>query len=749
MSRRPEARVAPVADPGARIDAGAGAGVGMGTTRDNDDRRAQREALRQQVRVQLARHVGELGEREVRELLGAVLPFGSGELCANGAQARLVAQRLGFPVVVKIFSAGALHKSDLGLVRIGLGSPGQVEAAADELLVRAQDLHLGDAQLSVQRQLSGVEMAVGVRRDPLGALCMVADGGTLIEVHQDTAFAMAPLTEADVLTMIDRLRVAKVLRGFRGSAAVDIGALVRLVVEVATLASSIPEIAELDLNPVFVDTDRCVIADARCVVASPASEPAAEPAARDLSDLSFLLRPERVAILGASNDQQKVGGLLVKYMRKHAFGGDLVAVRPSGTPVPGVRTVRSLSDEDQVPDLALVSVPAASVAQAVDDCVAAGVRGGIMYSAGFAEAGEEGKAAQDRLVAASLGKFRFLGPNSMGIAVPSRGYVATFGMALEADDLASGPIGFVSQSGALASSLFSRSPEFGTGFSHWVSVGNEADIGTEEVVAALADEPECRIICLFLEVVRRPAAFAASTARALAAGKAVVAFKTGSSEAGRAAAVSHTGALSGSDTAYGAFFDRLGVVRVQSLPGLFVAAQGILGAGPVGGSRVGILSMSGGACSVLADACAGLGLQVPQLDEVTQGLLRQTIPAFGGVRNPVDVTAVGIQQPHLVRDAVEIVRRSGCVDLVLVQLSTNADPAAAQMAEDLVGLRQEDGPPILVGRLGSAGLAPRAMEIYGQGEMHVFGWPEQLAEAAAACVAFGRTQQEGPVWTFS
>ncbi len=676
-----------------------------------------------------------LGEAEVREWLGGLLAFGRSVVCDTPGEASAAAEELGFPVVLKVFAQAALHKSDQGLVMLGLGTAPQVAAAATELLARARSLGFEDARLGVQCQISGVEAAVGIRRDALGAVCMVAAGGTLIELYGDISLGIAPLTRSEANAMVERLKLAKLLHGYRGSEALDVDALVDLLMRVCSLALAVPEISELDLNPVFVRRLGCVVADARVVLANRVT---AEDD-RDFADLGALLDPQRVALIGAGSDSRKVGGLLLKYLRKYNFAGELLVVNPAAPELDGVSVVPDLRSYAGKVDLACIAVPAKAVGGAVDDCMRAEVPVGIIYSSGFGEAGEDGRLAQERLVEQTKGRFRFLGPNSMGVAVPDDNYFATFGMALEARDIPSGPIGFVSQSGAIASSLFSRSGEFETGFSHWISVGNEADIGVADATAHLAGDERCKVICLFIEVIRDPGSFARAVQLAHNAGKAVVVFKTGLSDAGRAAAASHTGALTGSDEVYSAFFWRHGIVRVSSLEGLFVAAHGVLTAGPVRGRRIGIVSMSGGLCSVLADLCARNELEVPALASSTQHRLSELIPSFGALRNPVDITAVGIQHPHMVRDAVTALRDSDEVDVVLVQLSTNADPAAAEMALDLCQLRETSGPPILVGRLGSSALAPKAMTVYREAGVHVFTWPDQLVQAATAAVTFGRS----------
>lgn len=693
--------------------------------------------IRRRLREQLALGRAALGEGAVRELLHDILPFGDAVVCESPADAGPAAERLGFPVVVKALTSALLHKSDLGLVVAGCTDAEQARDAAELVARRARAAApRAPVEISVQRELAGVEIALGIRRDELGPLVMVAAGGTLIELLDDSAVAMAPVSRERARELVGTLRASKLLEGYRGASAIDAGPLVELLVELSGLAAAVPEIAELDLNPVFVSVDGALAADARCVL-RPAAEPGPGADRRDPASVRAIFEPRRIAVIGASADERKVGGLVMRYLRKHRWAGEIIAVNPKGVDLPGVISAPSIQAINGPVDLACIAVSANALESVVRDCVEHGIPSGVIFTAGFAETGEEGALAQARLLEATAGRFRFVGPNSNGAASPGDRLFATFGMALEADDILAGEVGFVSQSGAIASSMISRSAEFGVGFSHWISAGNEADLDVADYLEYLVEDPATKVICLFLEVVRRPRAFAAACERALEAGKPVVALKSGRSEAGRAAAASHTGALTGSAVAYRAFLEECGVIVVDDLNSLLSAAQGLLSAGAVAGPRVGVISMSGGACSIIADAAASARLEVPALPEETQQRLRELLPEFGGVRNPVDVTAQGITRPELVQQTLTAVRTSGAVDLVLVQLSTNADPAAAHMATDLVAASGEPGAPFLVGRLGSPSLAPNAMQTYGAAGMHVFTWPDDLVAAAQACADYG------------
>lgn len=686
------------------------------------------------VRRELAAGRVEVGEATARLLLGPLVPFGATASTRTVDEAVAAAAGIGYPVVVKALLDDVLHKSEHGLVVTGCGDDAAVRVAGELLLERARAAGAGTPELSVQAQLTGVELAVGARQTELGPVVVVAAGGTLIELLDDSAIAMAPVTRERAEAMVASLRAATLLGGYRGGEHADVAGLVDLVVAVGDLVAAVPEIAEMDLNPVFVGPDGPFAADARCVLSQPEPVDLVSPGPATRAAVRSLLEPRRVAVVGASLDERKVGGLVLRYLRKHGWKGEIVAVNPKPFDLDGVTSAPSIGAIEGPVDLACIAVPGPYVEGVIRECVDAGVPAGIVYASGFGEAGGDGVAAEQALVAAGGDGFRFVGPNSIGVATPGAGLVPTFGMAFERDEIPAGPVAFVSQSGAIATSLISRADEFGLGFSHWISTGNEADLGVADYVDFLADDPATRVICLFLEVVRRPAAFAAACARARAAGKPIVAVKTGRSEVGRAAAASHTGAITGSDVTYAAFLEQCGVVRVPDLGTLFGAAQGLLSIGPVAGRRVAVISMSGGACSMLADAASDAGLEVPELPAETQAELRANLPEFAALRNPVDVTAVGIGAPELVHRTLTAVRNSGAVDVVLLQLSTNADPAAAVMARDLIAARDEPGAPFLVGRLGSPEIAPEAIDTYRAAGMHVYSWPEQLVRAARACV---------------
>ncbi len=332
-----------------------------------------------------------LSEAECRSLLAGIVPFGPAVAAAGVEEALAAARAVKYPVVCKLLDPAVLHKTEFGLVRRAVMDDEELAAAAADLLERGRALRLRSPVLSVQQQLSGIEMAVGVFRDQLGPVVMVAAGGTLVELLDDAAREMAPVSADQAHGMISALRSAGLLNGYRGSAALDVGALAELIAAVSELAVSVPEIAELDLNPVFVSAAGALAADARCTL-----RPAAAAAGRsDLyAGVEGFVAPRRIALIGGSSARLKVGGLVARYLRKHGFAGDLVIVNPNGTEVDGARVVRTVGEIAEPVDLACIAVPRGAVAGAVTDCVAAGIPHGIIFSAGFAESGEAAAGAR-------------------------------------------------------------------------------------------------------------------------------------------------------------------------------------------------------------------------------------------------------------------------------------------------------------------------------------------------------------------
>jgi acetyl coenzyme A synthetase (ADP forming)-like protein len=352
-----------------------------------------------------------------------------------------------------------------------------------------------------------------------------------------------------------------------------------------------------------------------------------------VSSLRPFFAPRSLAVVGASRRRGSIGGELFRNVLAADFAGTAYPVNRGGEPVAGVRAYICVEALPEVVDLAVVCVPAEHVLESAREALAHGVRALCVISSGFAEVGEEGRARQAQLLALvrDYGA-RLVGPNCLGIAVPPLGLNATFAPR----QLPVGTIGFSSQSGALGLALLEKAAERNLGFSSFVSIGNKADVSSNDLLEWWTDDERTNLVLLYLESFGNPQKFGRVAAR-LARRKPVLALKAGTTSAGARAASSHTAALAGSETAVAALFEQAGVQRAETLEQLVDAAV-LLSSQPLPrGRRVGVLTNAGGLGILCADACEAAGLRLPELDPATRGALADALPADASLANPVDL----------------------------------------------------------------------------------------------------------------
>ena len=278
--------------------------------------------------------------------------------------------------------------------------------------------------------------------------------------------------------------------------------------------------------------------------------------------ISRLMRPQTVAVIGASADIAKTAGRPVAYLLKHGFSGVVYPVNPKATEICGLTCYPDIASLPTVPDVGIVLLGAERAHQAVKELAQSGCAAAIVLASGYTEVGEEGAKRQAELIAAA-GSMRILGPNTIGLVNITDQIVLSASGALEMDHFPSGAISLVSQSGGILGSLLARASARGIGLAKMISTSNEVDLELADFIDWLVDDEATKVIALYVETVRDTKKFRAAALRARQAGKPIVAFKIGRSEAGAKAAISHTGALAGSDRMYDALFKQTGILRAQ------------------------------------------------------------------------------------------------------------------------------------------------------------------------------------------
>ena len=451
------------------------------------------------------------------------------------------------------------------------------------------------------------------------------------------------------------------------------------------------------------------------------------------ASMRSFFEPRTVAVVGANRERGRIGSEILHNLQTAGFTGTIIPVHPTANEIQGLRAYSRVSDIPGVVDLAVIVVPAAQVLGALEDCIGKGVRALCVISAGFGEAGPEGRARElailEKVRAAGC---RLVGPNCMGLlnTDPAVRLNATFSPVYPP----AGSVAMSTQSGALGLAILDYARQLNIGISSFVSVGNKIDVSGNDLIQYWAEDPNTSVILLYLESFGNPKKFG-EIARRVARLKPIVAVKAGRSSAGARAASSHTGALAATDTVVDALFHQAGVIRTNTLEELFDVAA-LLAHQPIPrGKRVAILTNAGGPGILAADACEANGLELVALSERTRTELRSFLPESASVANPVDMLASA--PPEHYRRALAALIQDEHVDSILTifipPLVTNPDAVATAIAAEAVGaggkpvagifMRSEGAPP---------GLAP----------IPCFAFPESAAIALSRVTAYGEWRQK-------
>jgi acetyltransferase len=396
--------------------------------------------------------------------------------------------------------------------------------------------------------------------------------------------------------------------------------------------------------------------------------------------LDAIFKPKTVAVIGASEKKHSVGRTLLWNLISNPFGGTVFPVNPKHHSILGIKAYPTIFDVPEPIDLAVIATPAPTVPGIIKQCVAAGVKGAIILSAGFKEIGTQGVILEQEIKAEVQGKIRIIGPNCLGVMAPLTGLNATFASQIACG----GNVGFISQSGALCTAILDWSFRENVGFSAFVSLGSMVDIGWGDLIDYLGDDPETKSIIIYMESIGDARSFL-SAAREVALTKPIIVIKAGRTAAAAQAAASHTGALAGSDEVLDAAFRRCGVLRVNSISDLFNMAELLAKQPRPTGPRLTILTNAGGPGVLATDALIAAGGEIAPIPAETQGELQKILPPHSSVSNPIDI--LGDADPQRYSQALQVALNTPQSDGLLVILTPQAmtDPSqTAQLLADCV-----------------------------------------------------------------
>jgi acetyl coenzyme A synthetase (ADP forming)-like protein len=572
-------------------------------------------------------------------------------VATTAAEAAKIAAGMGFPVVLKIVSPEILHKTEAGGVLVGMKSAAEVEQGFATIMANAKKYDAKANLLGVQVQQmlqGGQEVIIGAVTDQsFGKLVAFGLGGILVEVLKDITFRLAPASRDDALSMLDGIAAAQMLKGVRGGDAVNREALAGMIQNVSQLISDFPEIAEMDLNPVFATKNGAIAADVRIVVDFAPAAPRFRPNHDDIvRQMNRIMKPDAVAVIGASGEAGKIGNSVMKNLINGGYKGKIYPINPSADEIMGLKAYKSVKDVPGPIDVAVFAIPAKFVAAALVEVGEKKIAGAVLIPSGFAETGNV--AGQEELV--EIGRkygVRLMGPNIYGFYYTPANLCATFCTAYDVK----GKAALSSQSGGIGMAIigFSRSAKMGV--SAIVGLGNKSDIDEDDLLTFFEQDENTEIIAQHCEDLKDGRAFA-EVAKRVSKKKPVVVLKAGRTAMGARAASSHTGALAGNDKIYEDVFAQSGVIRARSLRDLLEFARGIPKLPTPKGENVLIITGAGGSGVLLSDACVDNKLSLMAMPPDLDAAFRKFIPPFGAAGNPVDIT--GGEPPKTYQNTVRL-----------------------------------------------------------------------------------------------
>ncbi|HJJ45115.1 MAG: acetate--CoA ligase family protein [Methanocorpusculum sp.] len=559
------------------------------------------------------------------------------EIVTSPEDAAKAAEKIGYPVVMKIVSPQIIHKSDAGGVVVGVPDAEGAKAAYEKIItsVKAYNPEAEIKGIIVEEMAKkGLELIIGGKIDPaFGRVITFGMGGTMVEFHRDVAIRLLPVTDDEIRSLIQSIKGYTLIKGYRGDAPKDEEFLFNTIKNACTFFETNENVVEFDINPLLLYEKGGSAVDARVIVQD---EPVTLPIHYDPEKIVPVdyFKPASVAVIGASDDKTKMG--YAAFHNLLQFTGPVYPVNNKREEIQGRKCYPSISAIPGHVDMVVLTIPAKFVPSTIEECGQKGVKMAVIITAGFKEMNEEGRALEAKVVeiARKYG-VRIVGPNCLGLILPPYKLDTTY---VAASPLP-GDIAFISQSGAMANAVVGMSLTKGQelGFSEVVSVGNQCDLDYLDYLGYAANDPHTKSIILYVEEIKNGVAFM-EMAREITKKKPIIAIKAGSSKRGQAAAASHTGSLSGAYEVYMEAFRKCGVIAVTTVPEAFQCAK-IMGAlkKPLYGKRAVVITNAGGFAVLSNDYAERRGIDIVDIPEHLIKEMDTFLPEFWNRNNPVDL----------------------------------------------------------------------------------------------------------------
>ena len=622
-------------------------------------------------------------------------------LVTTPSEAEKKATEIGFPLVAKVVSPEILHKTDVKGVKVGIKSGSEAEAVFSEMYDRLSKQYQIKGILLEKMVPPGVEIIIGLQNDAqFGPVLMVGLGGIFTEVFQDVSFRVLPINENDAEEMLTDLKGSKLLKGFRGSEAIDIGVLKDALMNIGRLGIDLaPYFESVDFNPVILyPRDYCVV-DAKIILRDSINSDTISMAKPNSTYMDLFFNAKSIALIGASPEVGKIGNSVLESLVKHDYKGKVYPVNAKGYPeILGIKSYKNLEDISDPIELVVVTVDLRFVPDLLRTSGAKGIHNMVIISGGGKELGGERAAIEQQVkeLSSNLG-IRIIGPNCIGVFNGDNRLDCAFQGHQRMLRPKKGDVAFLSQSGTVGIAFMETADSFG--MSKMISYGNRSDVDEADMIWYLSEDPETKVLGLYVEGLGDGRKFINAAKDVIKnRKKPIVVFKNGRSSRGAKQAASHTGSLGGTYKVVKGAFDQVGIISVDSYEELTGSLKALTWQPVPSGNRVAMVTNGAGPIIAAIDQFDRLGLQLAELTEQTKQKLKDHYPPTYVIGNPCDVTGSANTSDYSF--AIQAFLDDPNVDIVMPWFVFQDDPLEENIVDVLGGFQKLMKKPILVGAMG-------------------------------------------------
>jgi len=623
-------------------------------------------------------------------------------LVTNAEEAEIEAGKVGFPLVAKIVSPEILHKTDVKGVKVGLQNHEDVKNAFNDMYDRlSKQYNVKGVLLEKMATAGGVELIVGLQNDPqFGPVIMAGIGGIYTEVFKDVSFRVLPITKDDAISMIDDLKGNKILKGFRGMPPVNMNMLAEALVNIGKFGTEMaPYYESIDFNPIIFYENEYVVVDAKILLREKPDPEVISTAQPRSEYMDLFFNAKSVALIGASPEAGKVGNSVLESLAKHEYSGKVYPVNAKGySEIMGLKAYKSIDEIPDKVDVVVVTVDLKFVPDLLRSAAKKDIHNFVIISGGGKELGGERATieAQIRELSKEL-QIRIIGPNCIGMFNGENRLDCAFQGHARMIRPRKGDVAFLSQSGTVGIAFMESSDTFG--MSKMISYGNRSDVDEADMIWYLSEDPQTRVIGLYVEGLGDGRKFMNTARRVIAErGKPVVVFKNGRSARGAKQAASHTGSLGGSYAVVKGALDQAGIISVDSYEEMTAALKALTWQPVPNGGRVAMVTNGAGPIIAAIDHFERLGLQVAELSEETKKSLKDHYPPTYVIGNPCDITGSANADDY--RFAIQSFEDDPNIDIIMPWFVFQDDPLEESIVNVLASFQKQKKKPILVGAMG-------------------------------------------------